>query len=1677
MFYQEFANGGGSFPCVNGVDTTTFTIASETITGPVNCIYTIERYYTIVDSCGPTLDSCLQTITIQDNTNPTASNPAPVAVQCAADIPAVDVTVVNDEADNCTANPTVTHLSDVSDNNSCPETITRTYRITDDCGNFIDVQQTITVNDNTNPTASNPAPVAVQCTADIPAVDVTVVNDEADNCTANPTVTHLSDVSDNNSCPETITRTYRITDDCGNFIDVQQTITVNDNTNPTASNPAPVAVQCAADIPAVDVTVVNDEADNCTANPTVTHLSDVSDNNSCPETITRTYRITDDCGNFIDVQQTITVNDNTNPTASNPAPVAVQCAADIPTVDVTVVNDEADNCTANPTVTHLSDVSDNNSCPETITRTYRITDDCGNFIDVQQTITVNDNTNPTASNPAPVAVQCAADIPAVDVTVVNDEADNCTANPTVTHLSDVSDNNSCPETITRTYRITDDCGNFIDVQQTITVNDNTNPTASNPAPVAVQCTADIPAVDVTVVNDEADNCTANPTVTHLSDVSDNNSCPETITRTYRITDDCGNFIDVQQTITVNDNTNPTASNPAPVAVQCAADIPAVDVTVVNDEADNCTANPTVTHLSDVSDNNSCPETITRTYRITDDCGNFIDVQQTITVNDNTNPTASNPAPVAVQCTADIPAVDVTVVNDEADNCTANPTVTHLSDVSDNNSCPETITRTYRITDDCGNFIDVQQTITVNDNTNPTASNPAPVAVQCTADIPAVDVTVVNDEADNCTANPTVTHLSDVSDNNSCPETITRTYRITDDCGNFIDVQQTITVNDNTNPTASNPAPVAVQCTADIPAVDVTVVTDEADNCTVNPTVTHLSDVSDNNSCPETITRTYRITDDCGNFIDVQQTITVNDNTNPTASNTAPVAVQCTADIPAVDVTVVTDEADNCTVNPTVTHLSDVSDNNSCPETITRTYRITDDCGNFIDVQQTITVNDNTNPTGSNPAPVAVQCTADIPAVDVTVVTDEADNCTVNPTVTHLSDVSDNNSCPETITRTYRITDDCGNFIDVQQTITINDNIDPTADPLPNLGPFQCYADIPAADINDVMNETDNCGGTVIVSFVSDSPDPGCSGNVTRTYELEDDCGNTAQIQQTISIQDNTPPTADPLPDLGPYDCYFNIPAPDINEVTGEQDNCGGIVTVIHVSTSGDPGCSGTVTRVYRITDACGNSADLSQNILIDDNIPPVFGIGAPADITVQCMSNVPPPGAPIPWFDNCGGSGSAVAVTVSDGNSCPRTLTRTWTADDGCGNTAVLTQMIVVNDTMPPVFSLPPADVTVSCSADVPAPVNLTYLENCLFFGVSVLPVDVSDGNSCPEVITRTWTATDSCNNTTSVQQQITVWDQVPPVFVNPPGDITVECDADVPAASPLDWTDNCDGMGSVPASDVDDGNTCPRIITRTWTYTDACNNSVTHNQQITVDDTTDPVFTSPPTDITVSCPADIPALTSLVWTDNCDGTGNVSGSEVSDGMSCPETITRTWTYTDACNNTVTYNQTIVVDDQDFPVFDPPPGNVTVECIDDVPPMVALNWTDNCDGAGSVPGTDLSDGNTCPETITRSWSYTDGCGNTSTVIQTITVEDTTFPVFSNPPPHITIECAADMPAMTMLSYTDNCAPPGSVTGTDLSDNGSCPEIITRSWSFTDSCGNTTTAIQSITILGRCRSGF
>jgi hypothetical protein len=128
---------------------------------------TIQRLWTATDRCGNTTNR-LQTIAVVDTQKPTITCPT-ITVQCVGDIPAVSANLAAFLAAGGTAtdnsDPALTFsLTSASGLvGSCPGTVTRVYRVTDDCGNFAESIQRITVDDTIAPVLTCPTNAIVEC--------------------------------------------------------------------------------------------------------------------------------------------------------------------------------------------------------------------------------------------------------------------------------------------------------------------------------------------------------------------------------------------------------------------------------------------------------------------------------------------------------------------------------------------------------------------------------------------------------------------------------------------------------------------------------------------------------------------------------------------------------------------------------------------------------------------------------------------------------------------------------------------------------------------------------------------------------------------------------------------------------------------------------------------------------------------------------------------------------------------------------------------------------------------------------------------------------------------------------------------------------------------------------------------------------------------------------------------------------------------------------------------------------------------------------------------------------------------------------------------------------------------------------------------------------------------------
>ena len=462
------------------------------------------------------------------------------------------------------------------------------------------------------------------------------------------------------------------------------------------------------------------------------------------------------------------------------------------------------------------------------------------------------------------------------------------------------------------------------------------------------------------------------------------------------------------------------------------------------------------------------------------------------------------------------------------------------------------------------------------------------------------------------------------------------------------------------------------------------------------------------------------------------------------------------------------------------------------------------------------------------------------------------------------------------------------------------------------------------------------------------------------------------------------------------------------------------------------------------------------------------------------------------WLSNHGGARfkdnctDSLALTYSlipqfpvfPGNTCSDSATVSFVATDLCGNKTSSQATFYLRDDQAPVLSNVPADINFYCSFGIipPVPNNVTVSDNCDNSIVIQFQQATIAGDCGPNsVVTRTWTAADSCGNITTKIQRISVIDTVPPVLIGQlPADVTVNCE-NIPAPpniSNFTATDDCDSNVDIIMKDINNIKSCSGTysILRIWIATDNCGNADSLLQKITVIDNQPPVLLGVPADISVNC-NNIPQPpilgVGITATDNCDNNVDLNYSQSSTISACTNkkyVITRTWTATDGCGNLAVGTQKISVTDDVAPYFTNAPANLIVDCSNiPFPPIIggAFNALDGCDtmvhvnfGQINNQNPDSTDCSHYNYTITRYWIADDDCGNVTTLTQIIQVKDTLAPtlfcVDTFVIPNLPTQCRAIKAINDLVFFSDGCS---NITGSNsigqtlfLSHSGIDPEI-------------------------------
>ncbi|MCY1721139.1 HYR domain-containing protein [Prolixibacteraceae bacterium Z1-6] len=266
--------------------------------------------------------------------------------------------------------------------------------------------------------------------------------------------------------------------------------------------------------------------------------------------------------------------------------------------------------------------------------TLTVTDTNGNDSTCTATVLVVDNVSPSFTVPGSVTLDagtsCSPDVTPSKTGMITVMSDNCTADQDllVTYADGASIAGLCggEYSITRTWTVSDKLGNSTSKDQLITVVDGTNPVMSIPENVALLY-GDPTEPQYTGQASVTDNCDSNPVVSYSDSISYEVGCPYTVFRKWTATDWCGNSSSAFQQIRVSDTEAPILILPNDTAVATPNDIPLVDTSVAN-AIDNFDTNPTIEFLYEEftgldAKPGFCPTSVTRYFRASDQCGNSV----------------------------------------------------------------------------------------------------------------------------------------------------------------------------------------------------------------------------------------------------------------------------------------------------------------------------------------------------------------------------------------------------------------------------------------------------------------------------------------------------------------------------------------------------------------------------------------------------------------------------------------------------------------------------------------------------------------------------------------------------------------------------------------------------------------------------------------------------------------------------------------------------------------------------------------------------------------------------------------------------------------------------------------------------------------------------------------------
>lgn len=902
------------------------------------------------------------------------------------------------------------------------------------------------------------------------------------------------------------------------------------------------------------------------------------------------------------------------------------------------------------------------------------------------------------------------------------------------------------------------------------------------------------------------------------------------------------------------------------------------------------------------------------------------------------------------------------------------------------------------------------------------------------------------------------------------QAITIFYQAQDNMGHFAMFGFSIFIVDTIAPQfdpSTLPPDITVQCSIDDPAQGILY----SDNCESDTTPVNLTfmEIGETEVCEGgTLERIWKLQDFWGNTTTYSQLITLEPDTVPPVINsTLEDGTGDCEDAINLYTTWIQTQRNNFSATDAGCGVMTLSDNGPEPSVLQDfcgdvpvDFFATDSCGNSVSVTATFTVTNSTAPTIT------------IEAEDSMASCDSGNAMSIfNNWIDSRGGAAAEDDCSEVIWQTippnpsladtcngeilvqFIATDGCGNSASTTAAFLVQDNTPPTIIEEAGNRIFSCA-------VGDFETELGLWLSTAANSSATDICTP--DDSLELTFKLNgveiDSAGIALAIQDSIMTG-----------------CVDGV------VISGLVFN--NVLALIHL------------TFVY--TDACGNSVETQGYFGITDSQGPTFTEES-RDTIIGCVAGNNLEQVFAEWYesggyalaeDDCGNvyfrgepgyeeAWSDLMGALDSACTAGASVTIDFYANDFCDNETAYpsTATFTVLDSVAPAVVRQAGNLNLDCEPQIQDRLN-SWLDtlggavaedNCadvawMFFWEN------TDGDTlagvpgegpypdlfefgCELDLQVLFQVTDLCGNSAATQGSFSSLDTVPPEFEANIPDITISCEELGDTATFL-VTDNC-GDAQVMLTFEDDTLSNPDPmgcgqftfeLSRTWIASDACGNSSTTEQMITVSDEEAPSFEGP-ADITIACAnidnTDLTGSPQNIM-DNCDPNPGMSYTDEQMGTGCDFSVTRTWYVEDACGNIDSSTQMITVLDTLAPVLVEEPQNLVVPCdtTEDISVIFNAwvesggftNFLDECGSVehflaepgsysigdpGTYPGTPvtLPDLESCESAIDGIFLevladlvYYDACGNAGFSTIRFSVEDNNPPVILLCPQSIELE--------------------------------------------------------------------